>query len=175
MVQEGSPRADTQYQLGMSDLVLSGLATYPDIFASIINETGLGNFVPLSDAFLMTPGQVNSVLIDNPNYFFTLIFRVHIDPSSEIIRFRLIKDNIPVMNVAGFSEFDALAPNTYTPIRNTGALEFTNLSAISTPSVSYYVETLQIPTNNWVRLRTLLGLQISQALDSTTEQNQRVF
>lgn len=148
----------------ISDLVLANLIQSPDIFASVLNECNLASYIPLSGALVMTPSQVFEVPIANPNYFRTLVLRASITPSSPILQFDVIKDLVTALTVSGFPSFDSQIPNLYTPIRNEGILRITNLSSISTPSVSYYVETLQISTQVWEIFRSVLISALNNSL-----------
>lgn len=137
---------------------LASLLTSPEVFASIANEIGLGRFLPISGTVTLTPNQVTEVAIPKPNNFVTLVLTARVVVNLASLQFDLVKDDIPTATYLGFTTVDdAILPNLYTPIRNSGVLRFTNLSSLSTLSIGYFVEALQIQVQYWNALRYMLG------------------
>lgn len=155
---EGSVQSPTPpgASLQQNDLLLSVLLTNPVEFASIIHETNLGYFNPIQGSVVLTPSQVLRVDIPNPPQFHLLIINIHVAVSSPIINFQLIKDGISVTNLSLFNSIDEPAPDIFTAVYNAGTLQFTNQSSISSPSVVWNVNTLQINTTIWNRLHSSL-------------------
>lgn len=158
--QAGFPEMDEDTALE----VLSNLLVSPEVFFSVLNETGFGIFKLIEASAVLATGEVLDTPIVNPRGYWTLVLKANVQPSSPIIEFTLIKDLISSVDISGFELFNELVPNFYTPIRNAGIIRITNLSNISTPSFSLYVQTLQIRTDIWTSLRHFMTETLNKTI-----------
>lgn len=137
-----------------TDPLLANLTIDPRVFASILHELSMANFVSLQGSIQLGAGaQPTTVDIKNPPQQLTLVIYTEVQVSSPIIEFQIVKDNVIGFDRSGFNTLNEILPNMYTPVRNIGAIKITNLSNLSTPSISYYLETLQIRRTIWENFR----------------------